>query len=138
MPHSYTDTVDVLGFISCGWEKAITIANVLRQLNIEAPTQARTMSDTRLLLEPQIFLNELRSKIRVSFDLNIHVAKTKNKGSPIAVSMKPYATAVYGTQFDEASMTGYLDNCTRSENKEWSVVIRNFRQKLKGGYFHRR
>ena len=127
--------------ISTGWDTALRTSELERRLHLHAPTSSRIESDERLVIETQILLPKVRTKICVSFSLlagvSAAVVGTKGEGMEVGVTVQPEARVVYGEGYGEEKMGRFLsERIGMAEDgrgcslKGWDRAVGELREKL--------
>ena len=120
-----------MGLVSNGWDTTLSIAESERQLNLEAMTEARIVSDERLCIASTILILTARSKVRVSFDITTAVSGGKEGGLALSTTLEPRVEAVYGEPYHEKKMTEFVGKeIGPGSEKGWGVAVRELREKL--------
>ncbi|KAK5658724.1 hypothetical protein OQA88_1533 [Cercophora sp. LCS_1] len=104
LPQSTTPVSHMLGLVSAAWDKANTVAEQTRFLNLTFPTSVARTSDTSITVKSSLLLAPLRSCVEVSLSLQC------TPGDTMEVTVSPAATVVYGEQFNVSKMTAFLSS----------------------------
>ena len=125
-----TKVRDLLLFVSGTWDRAVAISEEMRLLGLVCPVQASIISDNALAIQAFLLLPTLESKVRMTLDVSIGVAK-----GGVAVSLKPRAEVVYGERFNETTMDRFLATRigSRLEAKDsgmWAAVVAELEGRL--------
>ena len=124
----------MLGAVRAAWDKACTVANQTRLLNLTFPTTVTKTSDSSIAIRSTILLAPLQTKIEAVFDLRGHC---NHEG--VEVTVTPRAGVVYGEHFNSAKMDEFLTTrigsrvLGRGEMKptdSWGDVLEDLKQRL--------
>ncbi|KAK4508153.1 hypothetical protein PRZ48_001891 [Zasmidium cellare] len=126
IPQYTTKISDLLAFVSNGWATASRAAECERRLNLEALTESRIVSDEQLAITSIILLTKVRSKVRATFELDVHV----DEDLELQCTVKPSVEVVYGEQYNEKNMTEFLRTLVGDGVEGWDQALRQMRQKL--------
>lgn len=124
----------MLGAVRAAWDRARTLANQVRLVNLTFPTSINKTSDASIAIRSTILLVPLQTKVEVVFDI-------RSQGNPagVEVTVAPNARVVYGEQFNAAKMDEFLVTRTgkrilgRGEQKpveSWGDVLEELKQRL--------
>jgi kinetochore protein Spc7/SPC105 len=103
LPQPQTSVSRILGAVRAGWDKARTLANQVRLINLTLPTAVLKTSDSSIALRSSLLLVPLQTKVEIM--LNLH---SQPHTDGVAVSVLPQARVVYGEQFNADKMTEFL------------------------------
>lgn len=103
LPQSTTKVSHLLRVVSAAWDKANTVANQVRFLNLTFPTTVTKTSDTSICVKASLLLVPLKTRVEVQ----VHLQSVMG-GDGVEVSATPEARVVYGEQFNVAKMTEFL------------------------------
>jgi len=122
----------LLNLISSGWDTALAVAEAERQLNLETPTCARILSDERLLVEAEILLRDVKTKVRVGYQVSAAVAagQDDNDNLALSVNVEPEVKVVYGEPYNETKMQEFVKKNIGGEVEGWDAVVRQLRTRL--------
>lgn len=126
IPQCTTKISDLLAFVSNGWATAAQAAECERRLNLEALTESRIVSDEQLAITSSVLLTKVRSKVRATFELDVHV----DEDLKVQCAVKPSVEVVYGEQYNEKNMTEFLRTLVGDGVEGWDLALRQMRQKL--------
>ncbi|KAF2172188.1 hypothetical protein M409DRAFT_62950 [Zasmidium cellare ATCC 36951] len=126
IPQYSTKISDLLAFVSNGWATAAQAAECERRLNLEALTESRIVSDEQLAITSSVLLTKVRSKVRATFELDVHV----DEDLKVQCAVKPSVEVVYGEQYNEKNMTEFLRTLVGDGVEGWDLALRQMRQKL--------
>lgn len=126
IPQCTTKISNLLAFVSNGWATAAHAAESERRLNLEALTESRIVSDERLAIASNLLLSKVRSKVRATFELAVHV----DEQLKVQCNVKPRVEVVYGEQYNEKNMTEFLRTLVAGGVEDWDHALRQMRQKL--------
>lgn len=132
LPQHTTTVPALLNLISSGWDTALAVAEAERQLKLEAPTSARILSDERLLIESEILLRDVRTKVRVGYEISAAVAADQDDGSDLKLSVhvQPAVKVVYGEPYNETKMQDFVQKNVGGEVEGWDAAVRHLRTRL--------
>lgn len=102
LPLSTAPVKHLLGLVAAAWDKANTIAEQTRFLNLTSPTTVTRTSDTSVAVKSSLLLAPLQSRVEVT--LNLHSVR----GDGIEFTITPSVAIVYGEQFNVTKMTDFL------------------------------
>ena len=123
-----TSIADLLALVSEGWDTATAVAEAERRMSIETCTAAQILSDERLAIDAEILLTQVRSKVRVTFEIAAFVALADLR---LHCSVRTYVTVVYGEQYNEKNMTEFMKGLISEDSlKGWDEAIRDITGKL--------
>lgn len=74
LPQPSTRIPDLLRLVSSGWETALRVAESERRLSLETLTTTRIVSDERVVVEGDVLLPRVRTKVRVGFEVGAAVS----------------------------------------------------------------
>ncbi|KAK0729313.1 hypothetical protein B0T21DRAFT_413393 [Apiosordaria backusii] len=103
LPQSTTTVKAMLRVVSEGWDKANTVANYVRLLNLTFPTGVRRTSDASIAVVSSLLLVPLQTRVEAVLNL-----KVVNGGEGLEVSVVPEAKVVYGEQFNTVKLVEFL------------------------------
>ncbi|KAK0632985.1 hypothetical protein B0T14DRAFT_560618 [Immersiella caudata] len=103
LPQATTPVNSLLKAVSAGWDKANTVANQVRFLNLTFPTAVSKTSDTSIDVKSSVLLVPLKTKVEVTVALQ---STTNTDG--LVVTVMPSARVLYGEQFNATKMTDFL------------------------------
>ncbi|KAK4181692.1 putative kinetochore protein spc7 [Triangularia setosa] len=106
LPQQITPVNVMLKVISDGWDKANTVANYVRLLNLTFPTGVRKTSDSSIAVVSSLLLVPLQT--RVEAILNLKVVNGGGGREGLEVSVVPEAKVVYGEQFNTVKLEEFL------------------------------
>jgi kinetochore protein Spc7/SPC105 len=120
----------LLSLISQTWNQALVVSEELRLLELVCPTQASIISDNSLAIQASLLLPTLESKVQLTLELSIGVAK-----EGISVALKPKAVAIYGERFNEATMDRFLASrigkgLDETASGTWAAVVVELESRL--------
>ncbi|KAK0730437.1 hypothetical protein B0H67DRAFT_630776 [Lasiosphaeris hirsuta] len=105
LPQATTQVKRLLGIVSAAWDKATTVANQVRFVNLTFPTTVTKMSDTSINVTSSVLLRPLQTRAEVT--LHLHSVAG---GDGVEVSITPEARVIYGEQFNVAKMVDFLSD----------------------------
>lgn len=98
-----TPIKDLLNAVSTSWNKARTVVDDIRLLNVSCPTEVIKTSDSSIVVKSSLLISPLTTKVEVSF----HLTSTSGDQG-IEVQIEPGAKVVYGEKFNELRMGEFL------------------------------
>lgn len=107
LPQSSTRINHMLSIVSAAWDKANTVANYIRLLNLTFPTTVKRTSDSSIAVTSSLLLVPLQTRVEVV--LNLRVQSPISGGAGVGVVVNPEARVVYGEPFTIAKMTEFLN-----------------------------
>ena len=117
-----------MSLVSNGWETALSVSEAERRLNLEAMTTSRIVSDERIAISSTLLLPKVRTKVCVSFD--IAAAVGEGDGMELSTTVEPSVKVVYGEQYNEKTMTEFVENAVGGEFEGWEGAVRELRERL--------
>jgi kinetochore protein Spc7/SPC105 len=105
LPQAQTPIKDLLAAVSASWNKANTVVDDIRLLNISCPTEITKTSDESIMVKSTLLIGPLTTKVEISFHLT-----SRSGENGIDVEISPSATVVYGERFNEPKMGEFLLN----------------------------
>lgn len=127
-------TSDLLNFIARNWEAALTIAEEVRSLGTAYITEATIISDEVLAVKAILLLQQMQTKLEVSFQVQARGGEGENgmEGLEVAVSSK--VKVVYGEELKEGKMAEWLDGKLGEDQGvgAWSRVVGRLEERLRG------
>jgi kinetochore protein Spc7/SPC105 len=105
LPQHETQIKGLLRAVSVGWNKATSVVESIRLLNVSFPTEITKTSDNSILVRSSLLIGPLTTKVEIFFHLTSQSGKTG-----IDVEISPSATVVYGERFNEPKMGEFLLN----------------------------
>lgn len=133
LPQSSTRVPSLLTLVSNGWETALAVAEAERRLNLELPTESRIVSDEKLAITSSILLPRVRSKVRVTFEVEASVvgAGGEDDGEmEVRTSVVPSVKVVYGEGYNEKKMREFVAKGIAEGFEGWDATVRELREKL--------
>lgn len=133
LPQSSTRVPSLLTLVSNGWETALAVAEAERRLNLEVPTESRIVSDEKLAITSSILLPRVRSKVRVTFEVEASVvgAGGEDDGEmEVRTSVVPSVKVVYGEGYNEKKMGEFVAKGIAEGFEGWDATVRELREKL--------
>lgn len=103
LPQSTTPVSSLLKAVSAGWDKANTVADQVRFLNLTFPTKVAKTSDTAISIKSSVLLVPLQTRVEVMIAL-----QSIPSVDGVEVSVTSAARVVYGEPFNAAKMTDFL------------------------------
>jgi kinetochore protein Spc7/SPC105 len=133
LSQSKTKVTDLLRSVSLSWNKASSIVDEIRLLNLGCPTQITKTSDNSIAIKSTLLIAPLATKVEISIDLS-----SRSGDDGIHVEMSPSALVVYGERFNEQKMGEFLLNrCGnvveekgRSTKAFWGDAVAELGEKL--------
>jgi kinetochore protein Spc7/SPC105 len=133
LPQAQTKVIDLLHSVSASWNKASSIVDEIRLLNVSCPTQITKTSDNSIAIKSTLLIAPLTTKVEVSIDLKSH-----SGDGGIHVEINPSALVVYGERFNEPKMGEFLSNrCGnvveekgKSTKTSWGDAVAELGEKL--------
>ena len=107
LPQSSTRINHMLSVVGAAWDKASTVANYIRLLNLTFPTTVRRTSDSLIAVTSSLLLVPLQTRVEVVLNLRAQSAISGDAG--VRVTVSPEARVVYGEPFTIAKMTEFLN-----------------------------
>jgi kinetochore protein Spc7/SPC105 len=105
LSQSKTTVKDLLRSVSVSWNKASSIVDEIRLLNVSCPTQISKTSDNSIAIKSTLLIAPLTTKVEISIDLS-----SRSSDDGIHVEILPSALVVYGERFNEGKMGEFLLN----------------------------
>ena len=100
-----TPVKDLLAAISSSWNKAASVVDNIRLLEISCPTEISKTSDSSISIGSSLLVGALNTKV----DLKFHLS-SRSTGNAFDVEISPTANVVYGERFNEPKMAEFLLN----------------------------
>lgn len=133
LPQSQTPVKDLLSAVSSSWNKAASVVDNIRLLNISCPTHITKTSDSSILVLSSLMITPLATKVEISVSLE----STSREGG-IEVQIRPSATVAYGERFNEPKMGefllnrlgGFVEEKGQSSTASWGDVVAELGEKL--------
>ncbi|KAK3984133.1 kinetochore protein spc7 [Cladorrhinum sp. PSN332] len=107
LPQSSTRVNRMLEIVSAAWDRANTVANYVRLLNLSFPTSVKRTSDSSIAVTSSLLLVPLQT--RVETVLNLKVQSPAGGEAGVEVVVNPEARVVYGEPFTIGKMTEFLN-----------------------------
>ncbi|EMC94722.1 hypothetical protein BAUCODRAFT_35964 [Baudoinia panamericana UAMH 10762] len=126
LPQCTTRVADLLGLVGSGWGVALQVAEAERRLHLETLTDARIVSDERLAIDADLLLPKVRTKVRVSFQVQAAVGD----GLRLSTTITANAVVVYGEQYNESKMSKFVLERSGGMAEGWAIAVRELREKL--------
>jgi len=132
LPQFSTTVSALLNLISSGWDIALAVAEAERRLVLETPTSARILSDERLLMEAEILLRDVKTKVRVGYEISAAVATRDDDSDSLelSVNVEPAVRVVYGEPYNETKMQEFVKKNVGGEVEGWDTAVRQLRTRL--------
>jgi kinetochore protein Spc7/SPC105 len=105
LPQAQTHIKDLLAAVSVSWNKASSVVDDIRLLNISCPTEISKTSDESVIIKSALLIGPLTTKVEIAFHLT-----SRSGESGIDVEVAHSATVVYGERFNEPKMGEFLSN----------------------------
>jgi kinetochore protein Spc7/SPC105 len=105
LPQAQTPIKDLLTAVSVSWNKATTVVDDIRLLNVSCPTEITKTSDESIMIKSALLIGPLTTKVEISFHLT-----SRSGENGIDVEVCPRAAVVYGERFNEPKMGEFLLN----------------------------
>jgi len=137
LPQSTTKASHLLKVVSAAWDKANTVANQVRFLNLTFLTTVTKTSDTSICVKASLVLIPLKTRVEV----RVHLQSIAT-GQGVEVTVTPEARVVYGEQFNVSKMTEFLSeklggqvidrvqDQTQGKMSTWSDAMLELHRKL--------
>lgn len=128
LPQASTTVKELLDSVSTSWTKALEVANNIRSLNRNCPTEVSKTSDSSILVRSSLLLLPLATKVDLQF--NVHANSTP---SGLDVSLKPQCTVVYGERFNEPKIAEFLESRSSGnyeDRKSWADIVMELEERL--------
>lgn len=133
LPQSQTPVKHLLSAVSSSWNKAASVVDNIRLLNISCPTEITKTSDSSILIRSSLMITPLATKVVISVSL-----QSTNQEGCIGVQIQPSATVAYGERFNEPKMGEFLLNRLgtsiqekgKSSTASWGDVVAELGEKL--------
>jgi kinetochore protein Spc7/SPC105 len=127
LPQAETTVKELLDAVSASWTRAMGVANDIKSLTRNCPTEVTKTSDSSILVRSSLLLASLATKVDIQF--NIH-ALSNQKG--LAMKLVPVCTVAYGERFNEPKMAEFLSKRTtdNEERKSWADIVMELEEKL--------
>jgi kinetochore protein Spc7/SPC105 len=100
-----TSIKNLLHVVSTSWNKARTVVDDVRLLNVSYPTEVAKTSDHSILVRSTLLIAPLTTKVEISIQLTSH-----SRENGIEVQIEPCARVMYGERFNEPKMGEFLLN----------------------------
>jgi len=105
LPQAQTLIKDLLAAVSVSWNKATTVVDNIRLLNVSCPTEITKTSDETITIKSALLISPLTTKVEISFHLT-----SRSGENGIDVEVSPSVAVVYGERFNEPKMGEFLLN----------------------------
>jgi kinetochore protein Spc7/SPC105 len=131
LPQAQTPVKDLLSAVSTSWNKATTVVNDIRLLNIGCPTEVSKTSDSSIAIRASLLVAPLVTKVSLVINLD-----SQSGESGIDIRIRPCATVVYGERFNETKISEQLSKKfgefvdVESEKESWSAIVTDLGEKL--------
>lgn len=131
LPQAQTSVKDLLSAVSTSWNKATTVVNDIRLLNVGCPTEVSKTSDSSIAIRASLLVAPLATKVSIVVNL-----ESLSGGSGIDIRIKPSATVVYGERFNETKISEQLSKNFGEfvevgvEKESWSAIVTDLGEKL--------
>jgi kinetochore protein Spc7/SPC105 len=133
LPQAQTPVKDLLAAVSVSWNKATTVVDDIRLLNVSSPTEISKTSDESILIKSALLIGPLTTKVEIALHLT-----SRSGENGIAVEVSPSATVVYGERFNEPKMGEFLLNRCGDAVEEkgagtkssWGAAVAELAEKL--------
>ena len=131
LPQCSTRAQDMLCLVGNGWDTATATAEAGRRLKLVGLTDARIVSDERLIISTLILLPAVRTKVRVDYAITAAVANDESMklGTKLNLDVK----VVYGQQYDEKKMAEFLGKRLGDGLGQWALACQELKDKLIAG-----
>jgi kinetochore protein Spc7/SPC105 len=105
LPQAQTLIRDLLAAVSSSWNKASTVVDDIRLLNVSCPTEISKTSDESIMVKSTLLIGPLTTKVEIAFRLT-----SRSGENGIDVEISPGARVIYGERFNEPKMGDFLLN----------------------------
>lgn len=129
LPQSTTRVASLLNLVSNGWDTALAVAESERRLHLHSPTTSRIISDERLCISSTILLPQVRTKVRVEFEIAAAVGED-GEDLELSTTVQPGVQVVYGELYNEGKMTGFVEREVGEGVEGWDGAVSKLRERL--------
>ena len=110
---SQTRVAELLSLVKSSWSAALAVAEGVRWLDCNFITDEYILSDERMVLSANMLLPALQTKVRVTFELGVHISP-----GGIDTQVDAKADLVYGEKYSEEKMAAFLKDFCGTQVKE--------------------
>ncbi|KAL1305229.1 hypothetical protein AAFC00_002146 [Neodothiora populina] len=120
----------LLHFVSTGWDVTNKITDAIRRLRVEHPVSVAILSDERLGVQVDVLLPKVQTKVRLSFEVSAAIVTFDDGGFEVGTHIGVQGKVVYGEQYNEHNMQGFLARRCGERGDGWEGAVRELRVRL--------
>ena len=100
----------LLSYIARSWDLASAVDAEVERSQVGYITDTAIVSDDRLKVSSTVFLEAMRTKVHVTFNVQAIGTPIAGELQPLRVAVRPAVKVVYGEALKEGKMTEFMDN----------------------------
>lgn len=124
-----THVHDLLRFVGAGWDRASTVANEVKTIEMSFHTRTQILDDEHLTIRAALLLPALETKVHLCFSIG-----ASGRGMELEIGLDITAQVMYGEKYKEDRMSEFLmsqiGRGPTDRSGAWVGAIRELEKKL--------